>query len=241
LLSLSSLLQAEQVEAWEGLPPGLATHPTPSPGVPTHPPSHRTLPSLQAEQVEAWEGLPPGLQAEVGSPHCFLCEAPQRLVVPHQMRGWPKIFALEKKVGGREGGRVGGGAVVAAGLRFWEGCVQLPALTLCRHPAPTTDTACTSLIHKPTHAPDAAAAQGGAAPPTSLDPSASCILPHTLHLLRPPQLHKAAQLGLRPAPKTNTSDFSWAAFGPPPEDGKALPPSQVGWGVRCGWDAAQVG
>lgn len=54
---------------------------------------------LQAEQVEAWEGLPGGLIAEVGSPYCFLCQAPQRLVVPQQMRGFPKIFQLEKKVG----------------------------------------------------------------------------------------------------------------------------------------------
>ncbi|EFN59729.1 hypothetical protein CHLNCDRAFT_133320 [Chlorella variabilis] len=51
-----------------------------------------------AEQVEAWEGLPGGLIAEVGSPYCFLCQAPQRLVVPQQMRGFPKIFQLEKKI-----------------------------------------------------------------------------------------------------------------------------------------------
>ncbi|KAL4426251.1 hypothetical protein ABPG77_009866 [Micractinium sp. CCAP 211/92] len=53
---------------------------------------------LQAEQVEAWDALPAGLKAEVGSPYCFLCQAAQRLVVPQQMRGWPKLFALEKKV-----------------------------------------------------------------------------------------------------------------------------------------------
>ena len=53
---------------------------------------------LQAEQVEAWEALPAGLKSEVGSPHCFLCQAPQRLVVPQQMRGQHKLFDLEKKV-----------------------------------------------------------------------------------------------------------------------------------------------
>lgn len=53
---------------------------------------------LQAEQVEGWEALPEGLKSEVGSPYCFLCQTPQRLVVPQQMRGWPKIFQLEKKL-----------------------------------------------------------------------------------------------------------------------------------------------
>lgn len=51
--------------------------------------------------MEVWEALPPGLKAEVGSPYCFLCQAAQRLVVPHQMRGWPKLFKLENKVTGR--------------------------------------------------------------------------------------------------------------------------------------------
>jgi hypothetical protein len=55
---------------------------------------------LAAEQVEAWEALPPGLRSEVGSPHCFLCQAPQRLVVPQRVRGWPKLWPLDKKVGG---------------------------------------------------------------------------------------------------------------------------------------------
>ena len=53
---------------------------------------------LSAEQVEGWGGLPESVVMEVGSPFCFLCSRPERLVVPQQMRGWPKIFALEKKV-----------------------------------------------------------------------------------------------------------------------------------------------
>lgn len=39
------------------------------------------------------------LALQVGSRYCFLCEGAQRLVVPLQMRGWPKLFPLEKKVG----------------------------------------------------------------------------------------------------------------------------------------------
>ncbi len=49
--------------------------------------------------MEAWEGLPKSLKLEVGSPYCFLCERPQRLVVLHPMRGWPKLFQLDSKVG----------------------------------------------------------------------------------------------------------------------------------------------
>ncbi|PSC68487.1 activating signal cointegrator 1-like isoform B [Micractinium conductrix] len=51
-----------------------------------------------AEKVEAWDGLPEGLKAEVGSPHCFLCQRAQRLVVPQQLRGLPKVYPLEKKL-----------------------------------------------------------------------------------------------------------------------------------------------
>lgn len=58
----------------------------------------RVVDCLTAEQVEGWAGLPESVVMEVGSPFCFLCARPERLVVPQQMRGWPKIFALEKKV-----------------------------------------------------------------------------------------------------------------------------------------------
>ncbi|PRW33985.1 activating signal cointegrator 1 [Chlorella sorokiniana] len=51
-----------------------------------------------AEQVEGWHGLPGGLKAEVGSPYCFLCEQPQRLVVPHAVRGQHKIWPLDKQL-----------------------------------------------------------------------------------------------------------------------------------------------
>ena len=77
---------------------------------------------LTAEQVEAWEALPPGLHAEVGSPHCFLCQAPQRLVVPQQVRGWPKLWPLEKKVGGA--------GILCSILRHC-GCLQFGAALIC--------------------------------------------------------------------------------------------------------------
>lgn len=53
--------------------------------------------------MEGWEGLPGGLKTEVGSPYCFLCQQPQRLVVPHAVRGQHKIWPLDKQVGRRGG------------------------------------------------------------------------------------------------------------------------------------------
>eukprot|EP00887_Chlorella_sp_A99_P003712 scaffold7.g3712.t1 len=63
----------------------------------------------QAKQVEAWGALPPSLRDEVGSPWCFLCQRPQRLVVLHPMRGQMKLYKLDKKAGG-EGRRGQGGS-----------------------------------------------------------------------------------------------------------------------------------
>ena len=40
------------------------------------------------------DALPPGLRLEAESPSCFLCERPARLVVPQQLRGQHKIWAL---------------------------------------------------------------------------------------------------------------------------------------------------
>lgn len=141
---------------------------------------------LQAEQVEGWAGLPGGLKAEVGSPHCFLCEQPQRLVVPHVVRGQHKIWPLDKQVNER--------------LRWWgqatqcgKGPASAAALWRCT-PAADYVTELTSR-----HATSA--------PVTS-----------------PMQLHKNAQLGLKPAP--NGRDFRWGSFGAPPPPG-GLPPSQV--------------
>ncbi|CAD7700156.1 unnamed protein product [Ostreobium quekettii] len=53
---------------------------------------------LQGTDVEGWEGLPDSIKLEVGSPYCFLCEQPQRLLVLHPVRGWPGIWKLPKKI-----------------------------------------------------------------------------------------------------------------------------------------------
>ena len=48
----------------------------------------------QAEEMESWPALPDTVKQEIGSPYCFLCENPKRLVVPQQMRGNPKLWQL---------------------------------------------------------------------------------------------------------------------------------------------------
>ncbi|KAL3138475.1 hypothetical protein ABBQ32_006266 [Trebouxia sp. C0010 RCD-2024] len=52
---------------------------------------------LPASAVEAWQALPDTIKQEVGSPYCFLCENPKRLIVPQQMRGYPKLWQLPNK------------------------------------------------------------------------------------------------------------------------------------------------
>lgn len=47
-----------------------------------------------AEIMENWPALPDTIKQEIGSPFCFLCENPKRLVVPQQMRGHPKLWQL---------------------------------------------------------------------------------------------------------------------------------------------------
>ena len=53
--------------------------------------------AIQASDMEAWQALPMNIKQEIESPYCFLCEAPQRLVVPQQMRGHPKLWQLPGK------------------------------------------------------------------------------------------------------------------------------------------------
>ena len=47
--------------------------------------------------MEAWKTLPDTIKQEIGSPFCFLCENPKRLVIPQQMRGYPKLWQLPAK------------------------------------------------------------------------------------------------------------------------------------------------
>ena len=57
----------------------------------------KLLQPFQANDMEAWVALPDTIKQEIGSPFCFLCEKPKRLVVPQQMRGYPKLWQLPSK------------------------------------------------------------------------------------------------------------------------------------------------
>lgn len=53
---------------------------------------------MQAEDLKDREGLPAGLREESESAHCFLCDRPQRLIVPQQIKGQHKIWPLPASV-----------------------------------------------------------------------------------------------------------------------------------------------
>ncbi|KAG2488322.1 hypothetical protein HYH03_013172 [Edaphochlamys debaryana] len=53
---------------------------------------------LPSAAVEGWPGLPESLKMEAGSPFCFLCQAPKRLVVPQQLPGQHKLWQLPRSV-----------------------------------------------------------------------------------------------------------------------------------------------
>ena len=49
---------------------------------------------IQADVLESWAALPESIKQEIGSPYGFLCQNPKRLIVPQQMRGYPKLWQL---------------------------------------------------------------------------------------------------------------------------------------------------
>ncbi|MCO5562256.1 hypothetical protein L7F22_015881 [Adiantum nelumboides] len=53
---------------------------------------------LKLEELVSWEDLPQGVRLEGQTDYCWLCEEPEKLVVPFQMRGWLKVYNLEKRV-----------------------------------------------------------------------------------------------------------------------------------------------
>lgn len=71
-----------------------------TPNIPQHYPTSVLLGCVDvvacyaADTVESWQGLSSTLKQEIGSPYCFLCENPRRLVIPQQMRGYPKLWQL---------------------------------------------------------------------------------------------------------------------------------------------------
>ncbi|KAL1064326.1 hypothetical protein V6Z11_D13G205400 [Gossypium hirsutum] len=53
---------------------------------------------LTCEELVQWEALPEGVRLEGQTDFCWLCEQPKKLLVPFEMRGYQRIYNLEKKI-----------------------------------------------------------------------------------------------------------------------------------------------
>ncbi|XP_059650872.1 uncharacterized protein LOC132297049 isoform X1 [Cornus florida] len=50
------------------------------------------------EEVVCWEEVPEGVRLEGQTDFCWLCEQPQKLIVPFEMRGHQGVYNLERKI-----------------------------------------------------------------------------------------------------------------------------------------------
>jgi hypothetical protein len=53
---------------------------------------------VKCEELVCWEELPKGVRLEGLTDYCWLCEDPQKLLVPFEMRGYQRVYNLEKKI-----------------------------------------------------------------------------------------------------------------------------------------------
>ncbi|KAK2966039.1 hypothetical protein RJ640_012298 [Escallonia rubra] len=53
---------------------------------------------VTCEELVCWEEVPEGVRLEGQTNYCWLCEQPQRLIVPFEMRGFQGVYNLEKKI-----------------------------------------------------------------------------------------------------------------------------------------------
>lgn len=53
---------------------------------------------VTCEELVCWEELPEGVRLEGQTDYCWLCEQPQKLIVPFEMRGFQGVYNLEKKI-----------------------------------------------------------------------------------------------------------------------------------------------
>ncbi|XP_042061661.1 activating signal cointegrator 1-like [Salvia splendens] len=53
---------------------------------------------LTCEELVNWEAIPASVRVEGQTAFCWLCEKPQRLIVPFEMRGFQGVYNLEKKI-----------------------------------------------------------------------------------------------------------------------------------------------
>ncbi|XP_027366904.1 uncharacterized protein LOC113873118 [Abrus precatorius] len=53
---------------------------------------------LTRDELACWEMVPEGVRLEAQTDYCWLCERPQRLLIPFEMRGYQGVYNLERKI-----------------------------------------------------------------------------------------------------------------------------------------------
>ncbi|KAG0473367.1 hypothetical protein HPP92_015224 [Vanilla planifolia] len=53
---------------------------------------------LKGEELVNWEAVPESVRLEGLTDFCWLCENPEKLVIPFEMRGYQGVYNLEKKI-----------------------------------------------------------------------------------------------------------------------------------------------
>ncbi|XP_021810986.1 uncharacterized protein LOC110754246 isoform X2 [Prunus avium] len=53
---------------------------------------------VRREELACWEMVPEGVRLEAQTDLCWLCEQPQKLLIPFEMRGYQGVYNLEKKI-----------------------------------------------------------------------------------------------------------------------------------------------
>ncbi|KAL8486620.1 hypothetical protein ACS0TY_023347 [Phlomoides rotata] len=53
---------------------------------------------VSCEELVSWEDVPASVRLEGQTPCCWLCEKPQKLLIPFEMRGFQGVYNLERKM-----------------------------------------------------------------------------------------------------------------------------------------------
>ncbi|KAL5068569.1 hypothetical protein RYX36_019456 [Vicia faba] len=71
---------------------------------PQHYPVSRLLGSVEVvgclnrDELSCWEMVPESVRLEAQTDYCWLCERPQKLLIPFEMRGYQGVYNLERKI-----------------------------------------------------------------------------------------------------------------------------------------------
>ncbi|KAF6150975.1 hypothetical protein GIB67_026896 [Kingdonia uniflora] len=53
---------------------------------------------VKCDELVCWQEVPEGVRLEGQTDFCWLCEQPQKLLIPFEMRGYQRVYNLEKKI-----------------------------------------------------------------------------------------------------------------------------------------------